>query len=161
MDCRFGLVCPSVSTNSGDYIKPTVKIEAGAKSALAPHHRAMIQPYVADDMPAANLVVPGVVTIDAKRTFWDKVVILHGLRCWHDKRGTLRQQGHRVSRHYYDIYKLIQSPAGRIRSFKHTNRPVKLGSYRKAAAPGVGAQIFCAIRGYRPINPTRFLFECS
>ncbi len=96
---------PSVSTNPDEYVKPTVKIEAGAKSALDPHRSASIQPYVADDMPTTNLIVSDVVTIDAERTFWDKVVILHGLRRWHDNRGALRQQGHRVSRHYYDIYK--------------------------------------------------------
>lgn len=94
---------PSVSTDADEYVKPTVKIEAGAKSALDPHRSATIRPYVADDMPAADLVVPDVVTIDAERTFWDKIVILHGLRRWHDNRGVLRQQGHRVSRHYYDI----------------------------------------------------------
>ena len=103
---------PTTSNYADDYLKPTVKIEAGAKSALDPHRSTIIQPYVADDMPTANLKVAGVVTIDAERTFWDKVVILHGLRRWHDHRGTLRQQGHRVSRHYYDIYQLMQSPVG-------------------------------------------------
>ena len=103
---------PSVSTNPDEYVKPTVKIEAGAKSALDPHRSASIQPYVADDMPTTNLIVSDVVTIDAERTFWDKVVILHGLRRWHDNRGALRQHGHRVSRHYYDIYKLSRSPVG-------------------------------------------------
>lgn len=110
---------PSVSTGDQEYVKPTVKIEAGAKSALDPHRPAIIHPYVADDMPSANLVVPGVVTIDAERTFWDKVVILHGLRRWHDNRGALRQHGHRVSRHYYDIYKLIHSPVGRNAAADH------------------------------------------
>lgn len=103
---------PSVSTNPDEYVKPTVKIEAGAKSALDPHRSTSIQPYVADDMPTTNFIVLDVVTIDAERTFWDKVVILHGLRRWHDNRGALRQQGHRVSRHYYDIYKLSRSPVG-------------------------------------------------
>ena len=103
---------PSVSIEVDDYVKPTVKIEAGAKSALDPHRSTTIRPYVADDMPAVNLLVPDIVTIDAERTFWDKVVILHGLRRWHDNRGTLRRQGHRVSRHYYDIYKLARSPVG-------------------------------------------------
>lgn len=103
---------PSVSTDANEYVKPTVKIEAGAKSALDPHRSATIQPYVADDMPATDLVVPDVVTIDAERTFWDKIVILHGLRRWHDNRGALRQHGHRVSRHYYDVFKLIRSPVG-------------------------------------------------
>lgn len=109
----------SVSTGVGDYLKPTVKIEAGAKSALDPHRSVAIRPYVADDMPATNLVVPDVVTIDAERTFWDKVVILHGLRRWHDNRGVLRQQGHRVSRHYYDIYKLTRSPVGQQAATDH------------------------------------------
>ena len=39
-------------------------------------------------------------------------MILHGLRCWHDKRGQLRHDGNRVSRHYYDIYQLFYSEAG-------------------------------------------------
>lgn len=110
---------PSVSSDVGEYVKPTVKIEAGAKSALDPHRSASIQPYVADDMPAANLVVPDVVTIDAERTFWDKIVILHGLRRWYDSRGVLRQQGHRISRHYYDIYKLTRSPVGQQAATDH------------------------------------------
>lgn len=110
---------PSVSTNPDEYVKPTVKIEAGAKSALDPHRPASIQPYVADDMPTTNLIVSDIVTIDAERTFWDKVVILHGLRRWHDNRGVLRQQGHRVSRHYYDIYKLSRSPVGQRAAKDH------------------------------------------
>lgn len=101
---------PSVSTEPDDYIKPIVKIEAGAKSALEPHQLVSIQPYVSDDFLGGNLIVPNIVTIKAERTFWDKIVILHGLRRWYDNRGQLRQEGHRVSRHYYDIFKLVQSP---------------------------------------------------
>ncbi len=63
-------------------------------------------------MAMVNLAIENIVTIDAERTFWDKVVILHGLRRWHDNRRQLRHQGHRISRHYYDIYKLIQSDVG-------------------------------------------------
>ena len=103
---------PSVSINSNDYIKPTVKIEAGAKSALDPHTIITLQPYAADDIPDISLLVENVVTINAERTFWDKVMILHGLRRWHDKRNELRQQGHRISRHYYDVYQLIHSSVG-------------------------------------------------
>ena len=40
------------------------------------------------------------------------MVILHGLRRWHDHRGQLRHAGQRVSRHYYDVFKLLQSPIG-------------------------------------------------
>jgi hypothetical protein len=66
-------------------------------------------PYVSDDLPARNLAVPNVTTVEASRTFWDKVVILHGLRQWHDRRGELRHGGQRVSRHHYDVFRLLQA----------------------------------------------------
>lgn len=37
-------------------------------------------PYVDADVPGIDLAVPGITVVDAERTFWDKVVILHGLR---------------------------------------------------------------------------------
>ena len=103
---------PTVNADPNSYIKPTVKIEAGAKSALDPHREVAVKPYLSDDLPDTDLVVQNVVTIDAERTFWDKVVILHGLRKWHDNRGEVRQQGNRVSRHYYDLYRLYNSETG-------------------------------------------------
>ena len=36
-------------------------------------------------------------------------MILHGLHQWYEKRGVLRHGGQRVSRHYYDIYRLAQA----------------------------------------------------
>lgn len=103
---------PSVSDRDGDYVPSSVKIEAGAKSALDPHRSADIQPYMAQEL-GANLTVSGVVTIDAERTFWDKIVILHGLRRWYEIRGEFRHQGHRVSRHYYDVHQLLRSREGK------------------------------------------------
>ena len=48
----------------------------------------------------------------SERTFWDKVVILHGVRNWFENRGVLRGQGQRVSRHYYDVHCIFQSELG-------------------------------------------------
>lgn len=103
---------PAVSAQPGDYNPPTIKIEAGAKSALDPHRAATVIPYLAEDVPNLMLDVTNVVTIDAERTFWDKVVILHGQQRWFERRGELRRQGQRVSRHYYDIYRLLRSDVG-------------------------------------------------
>ena len=103
---------PSVIITEDDYIKPTIKIEAGAKSALDPHKLMTIQPYISEEFSKTDLSVKNVVTIEAERTFWDKVIILHGMRSWYDNRGEIRQNGHRVSRHYYDIYQLMQSSIG-------------------------------------------------
>lgn len=99
-------------TPADTYIAKVVKIESGAKSALDPHSVRTITPYVNDDLPGSDLAVANVTIVDAKRTFWDKVVILHGLRRWFDIRGVLRGNGQRVSRHYYDLYQLLRSDAG-------------------------------------------------
>jgi Nucleotidyl transferase AbiEii toxin, Type IV TA system len=89
-----------------------VRIESGAKSALDPTEPTIIRPYVSDDLPGLDLAVSEVTTIKAARTFWDKVVIAHGLRRWYDRRGVLRQEGQRISRHYYDLHCLARSNAG-------------------------------------------------
>ncbi len=103
---------PQVTAAANDYIRPAVKIESGAKSALDPNRQAVIRPYVADDVVGMDLSISNVTTVVAERTFWDKVVILHGLRQWYEKRGALRGGGQRISRHYYDLYRLLESDAG-------------------------------------------------
>ena len=102
---------PAVTATAGDYIRSAVKIEAGAKSALDPHVAASVTPYVTQDLPDLDLTVTNVTTVKPERTFWDKVMILHGLRQWHDRRGELRHGGQRVSRHYYDVHQLMQVPS--------------------------------------------------
>ncbi len=101
---------PAVTATLGDYIRSAVKIEAGAKSALDPHQAVVLSPYVDDDLSDLDMAVPNVTTVKPERTFWDKIIILHGLRQWHDRRGLLRQGGQRVSRHYYDVHRLLQHP---------------------------------------------------
>lgn len=104
---------PQVTLAADDYIRPAVKIELGAKSALDPNRPAVIRPYVSDDVAGMNLSVANITTVVAERTFWDKVVILHGLWHWFARRAALRGGGQRVSRHYYDVYRLLESEAGR------------------------------------------------
>lgn len=100
---------PAVTAAEGNYIRAAVKIEAGAKSALDPHTAATVTPYVTADLPDLDLAVRNVTTVQPERTFWDKVIILHGLRQWYDRRNELRHEGQRVSRHYYDIHRLAQA----------------------------------------------------
>ena len=101
------------STAEEGYIRPAVKIESGAKSALDPNLPTIVRPYVADNVTSMDLSVANVTTVVAERTFWDKAVILHGLRQWFEKRGVLRGGGQRISRHYYDLYRLLESDAGK------------------------------------------------
>lgn len=103
---------PSVTDPSDGYIRKAIKIESGAKSALDPHAKHTITPYLFEDLPNLDLTVANVTIVDAERTFWDKVVILHGLRRWFDARQVLRAGGQRVSRHYYDVYQLMAAETG-------------------------------------------------
>jgi hypothetical protein len=87
---------PTVTADGADYIRRAVKIESGAKSALDPHSAVTVKPYVAEEFKLASLDVPNITTVEPGRTFWDKVVILHGLRRWWERRGELRAGGQRV-----------------------------------------------------------------
>jgi hypothetical protein len=82
------------------------------KSALDPHVSASVRPYVSDDVIDPGLAVANITTIQPTRTFWDKVVIVHGLRHWFEHRGELRQEGQRISRHYYDLHVMLRGDAG-------------------------------------------------
>lgn len=87
----------------------SAETEAGAKSALDPHVAASITPFVVPDHADLDLTVANVTTVKPERTFWDKIMILHGLRQWYDQRGELRSGDQRVSRHYYDVNQLLQA----------------------------------------------------
>lgn len=104
---------PKVTAADDGYIRPAVKIESGAKSALDPNQPSVIRPYVADDLAGIELSVSGITTVVAALTFWDKAIILHGLRQWFERRGALRGGGQRISRHYYDVFRLLDSNLGR------------------------------------------------
>jgi hypothetical protein len=105
------VTAPATQAVSG-YTSSAIKIESGAKSALDPHSSAIITPYIADDVPRLSLSVQNVRTVDPGRTFWDKIIILHGQRSWFEHRGVLRGGGQRISRHYYDVFRLGTSEIG-------------------------------------------------
>ena len=104
---------PTTAAGGNEYIRRAIKIESGAKSALDPHAPVVVKPYIADELLNLDMAVGNVTTVDPSRTFWDKIVILHGLRRWWDRRGELKGGGQRVSRHYYDVYRLLASEIGR------------------------------------------------
>lgn len=110
---------PVVTGTAGDYVRAAVKIEAGAKSAIDPHVNATMTPFVAEDVAEIDLTITHVTTVKAERTLWDNLVILHGLRQWYERRGVLRQQGQRVSRHFYDLHRLLHADAANGWSADH------------------------------------------
>lgn len=91
------------------YIRPMVLIETGGNADNWPTVTRTITPYVADCIP--NVFHPSdvdVTTIEAVRTFWEKLTILHKTA----HRFDLQPEWHladRYSRHYYDVYRLARA----------------------------------------------------
>ena len=49
---------PEVEPRDDGYVRPAVRIESGAKSALDPNRPVLIRPYIADETPDLDLSVP-------------------------------------------------------------------------------------------------------
>lgn len=90
----------------GSAILDIIRIEMGANARWTPSSPVKISPYVSQVL-GANMENPSVnvMTADPTRTFWEKVTILH--------KEANRIHGSfppRYARHYYDLYKMFNSP---------------------------------------------------
>ena len=94
------------------YVPPRVKIEAGARSALEPGVTCTVSPYVAGDLLGWPFGVGNVATLAPERTFWEKLLILHGLHCGYRDAGRLPADKDRISRHYYDAAVIAATATG-------------------------------------------------
>jgi hypothetical protein len=105
---------PSLFTkNSEAYVQPRVKLEGGGRSALDPNESHTILPFIADVLDEWDFGVPNIVTIRPERTFWDKVMILHGWHCGHRDENRLPSDRQRLSRHYYDVAMIYKAEIGK------------------------------------------------
>jgi hypothetical protein len=91
------------------YVKPSVRLEIGARSDHWPVQDGSVKPFAAEHFPQLFVRPKTVVrTLSAERTFWEKITLLHALH--HLPPG--KPLAARLSRHYYDIAQLYRSPIG-------------------------------------------------
>ena len=89
------------------YVIPEIRLEIGALAAWTPFTDTTIQPYVAECFPRRFKQADTVIrTVQAKRTFWEKAVILHK-----EAHRVKEQVPERYAQHYYDLYMLSQTYA--------------------------------------------------
>lgn len=100
-------------TNDLPYVVPRVRIEAGARSALDPNVGCSLAPYVAEELPDWPLGVDGIRVLAPERTYWEKLLILHGLHCGYRDGQRLPADKDRISRHYYDVAVITGTDVGR------------------------------------------------
>ena len=92
-----------------DYIGSYVKIEPGIKSVLSPISKRKIIPFIYQEFPSLDLdkKYADISCLSIERTFFEKITILHSEFHIASKTDKLLKPG--LSRHYYDVFKLIQN----------------------------------------------------
>ncbi len=96
----------AITSDTDSYVRSSVKIEFGARSAHWPVETRTIVPYVADVYRGRAIEGASVRVLNAERTFWEKATILHMIYYYPFEKKILP----RISRHYYDIYAMVDSP---------------------------------------------------
>lgn len=87
------------------YVRPIVKIEFGARSDPWPAHSVTINPIIGTVFPALAINAINVHALAPERTFWEKAMLLHEERF----RPEEKPRRARMARHYYDVFRLIDS----------------------------------------------------
>ena len=95
------------------YVAPRVRVEAGARSALYPSLTRKIVPYVSDELSGSSIEVHNVSVVAPQRTYWEKLLILHGQHCAYRDLERLPSDRNRLSRHYYDAAMITPTETGR------------------------------------------------
>jgi hypothetical protein len=91
------------------YVQPIVRLELGARSDHWPAGDQSMKSYAAEVFPDLfEHPVVTVRTLNAERTFWEKVTILHAE---YHRQSDSPIKG-RLSRHYYDVHCLAQGEIG-------------------------------------------------
>ena len=106
------LTYPSVTPDKGeidpDYIREYVKIEFGGRNATVPIEVRTISAYLEGHIGEANLPHASANVLAGVRTFWEKATLAHV----HCHRPTSKANAERLSRHWYDLYKLADHDIG-------------------------------------------------
>jgi len=136
-----------------DYIKPSIELEIGPMSAMIPHSDVRIKPYCADVAPQLfSEPTTQVRAIDAKKTFWDKVTILHV----EAHRPEDKQQQAWYSRHYYDLYQMINSEI-RNEAMNDVDLLKTTFEFKKKFYPQGWANYKAAVAGEIKLTPAAYL----
>lgn len=98
------------------YVRPSIRLEMGARSDDWPAADAEITPYAAEAFPDLFAIRScRVRTLAAERTFWEKATLLHA-ECHRPPDKPSRE---RLSRHYYDLYRLARQPIAELAMEQH------------------------------------------
>jgi len=111
--CTVNFYYPSIFQNK--YTREEIRLEIGPLAEKEPSHLVEIKPYIAT---VYNKIFKHsktlVKTVDAERTFWEKIAILHTIASGYKENNIPS----RYARHYYDVYCLAKSDIKK-NAFRH------------------------------------------
>lgn len=99
---KYQSVVPELS----DYIKPQVNIEISCLSMDEPVEQKQLNTFISEAVPSADEVSVGFMTVVPTRTFLEKIFLLH------EEFQKEYPRSYRMSRHLYDIEKLMKTGFG-------------------------------------------------
>lgn len=98
----------SALDTSSDYLQTSILIELGGRNVIDPHELHVVTPDIAKLVPTLGFPSSEVTVLSPERTFWEKVTLIH-VEC---NRPEIKENAARLSRHWYDLYMLLQHPTG-------------------------------------------------
>jgi len=90
------------------YVRDSVLVEFGGRNITEPNEEHEVRPDIAPHVLALDFPTARVQVLSPARTFWEKATLMH-VEC---HRGAFRATVSRLSRHWYDLAMLAESPIG-------------------------------------------------
>lgn len=84
------------------YISPSILLEFGGRNVTEPNERHRVKPYLIPVSSEVTYPQPTVTVLAMERTYWEKATLIHA-EC---KRPKTRANVSRISRHWYDLFKM-------------------------------------------------------
>jgi hypothetical protein len=141
---------PAASSKNLDYVVPQVVLELGTHAEFVPRDNFTIRAFAAEEFP--DVVTEGdvaVIALLAKRTFWEKVTILHA----EYYRPPDKPLPDRYSRHYYDVAMLAQG-AIRAEALSDMSLLSQVVKHKQTFYPSSWARYDVALPGSLRLLPT-------
>jgi len=105
---QFRFYYASALAEPAAYVRDSVLVEFGGRNITEPNEEHEVRPDIAPHIPALDFPTARVQVLSPARTFWEKATLMH-VEC---HRGAFRATVSRLSRHWYDLAMLTESPLG-------------------------------------------------
>ena len=132
-----------------------IRLEIGALAAWTPAATVEITPYAAEQYPDVfGQPSTPVLTVAPERTFWEKATILH-----HEaNRPEHLAMPSRYSRHYYDLYRMAQTPV-KDAAFARLDLLKKVVDFKMKFYPRAWAKYAEAVPGTLKLMPPEYRLD--